>query len=251
MDKRQLKKYRRTIISSVLYILVVVFATTSVTFAWFTLTNTNRANLISNVSEIEAEYEFFAYQNLLRDGSDELTLNENVCTDPNEDLCYLPILNPTVPFIIQGASAPGERFSFAIRITSVNNPIGSLKLDLGGLESIGYDIEQNKLQTAFYYQVDKVSFENGGIETEDVKDSFDIICHYGYFTYDNDEYYPLISNVPMRDAENTSTRILIFFSLYFDPFVFGQKPDGTPYENSNIFINQTFTIHHLYMTVSN
>ncbi len=250
MSIERVKRYRKLIISSIFYILLVTVSTTYITYAWFTISNTNNANLVSHISEIEAEYEFFVYQNAQRDGSDELTLNNNVCTTLGEDLCYLYIPNPIEPFAIDGSTAPGERFSFAIRITSVNNPIGSLHLDLGGLISEGYDIPENKLQTAFYYQVDKISYSNAGVETADVKDSLGIIYHQGYFTYDNDTYYPLVSNVPMQDEENTSTMIIIYFDLYFDPNVYGQMADGTPYTNSNIFANQKFTINGLYMGVS-
>ncbi|MBN2300724.1 MAG: hypothetical protein JXC31_06005 [Acholeplasmataceae bacterium] len=251
MRTYEAKKYRKLIFSSVLYIILVTTMTTFVTYAWFTISNVNNASLVSNISEIEAEYEFFVYQNANRDGSDDLTLIDNICLLEDEDLCYLAVTNPMVAFMIEGSSAPGEKFSFAIRITSVNNPIGTLSLDFGGLNSIGYDIEENKLQTAFFYQVDKISYLNYGIETDDLKDSLDIVHHQGFFTYDNDTYYPLISNVPMQDQENANTMIIIYFSLYFDPYIYGEQSDGTPYTNSNIFMNQTFTIDNLFMSVSN
>ncbi len=251
MDNKHLKKTRKLVISSIFYVLFVTLMTTTVTYAWFTITNTNDAHLVSNISEIEAEYEFFAYQNINRDGSDELTLTDNICLVEGEDLCYLTIPNPTTPFLIDGSAAPGERYSFAIRITSVNNPIGSLKLDFGGLVSEGYNIIENKLQTAFYYQVDKISYLNYGVETEDLKDSLGIVYHQGFFTYDNDIFYPFVSNIPMQNEENVSTLIMIYFNFYFDPNIYGQESDGTPYTNSNIFMNQIFTINDLYMSVSN
>ncbi|MBU1141323.1 MAG: hypothetical protein KKG64_02245, partial [Firmicutes bacterium] len=72
-----------------------------------------------------------------------------------------------------------------------------------------------------------------------------------YFAFDNDEFYPLVSNIPMQNEENVNTVIVIYFNIYFDPYVYGQESDGTPYTNSNIFYNQRFTINHLYMGVSN
>lgn len=251
MSNLNQRKYRRLVFASIFYIVIALSITTYVTYAWFTITNINNANLVSNISEIEAEYEFFVYQNLDRDGSDELTLIDNVCQIEAENLCYMNVPNPTTPFIIDGSSAPGERFSFAIRITSVNNEIGRLRLDLGGLVSEGYDIEQNKLQIAFFYQVDKISYVNFDEETMDIKDDYGILYHSNFFAFDNDEFYPLVSNIPMQNEENVNTVIVIYFNIYFDPYVYGQESDGTPYTNSNIFYNQRFTINHLYMGVSN
>ena len=250
MLKQTQKKYRKLVFSSILYIAVALTMTTYVTYAWFTITNTNRADLVSNISEIEAEYEFFIYQNQAKDGSDELTLIDNVCLLEDENLCYKFIPNPTSAVMLDGSTAPGEKISFAIRITSVNNQIGVLKLDLADLVSTGYDKDENKLQTAYYYQVDKVSYVNYGIETDDVKDLYDINYHQGFFTYDNDSIYPLVSRVPMRNEENVDTMIVIYFNLYFDPFVYGIDDQGLPYTNSNIFLNQTLTIQHIFMGVS-
>lgn len=244
-------KYQRLVVSSVFYIFMTLTLTTCLTYAWFTLTNVNNAHLISNISEIEAEYEFFVYQNQERDGSSEITLIDNICQIEDEDLCYQKILNPTTAYLIDGATAPGERFSFAIKIVSVNNSIGKLKLDLGGLNSQGYDIVQNKIQTAFYYQVDKITYINSNVETIDVKDNYGINYYSSFFSYDNDELYPLVANVPMYDEENSDTMIVIYFNVYFNPTVYGQESDGTPYTNSNIFMNQIFAINHLFMSVSN
>lgn len=244
------KKYRKLIVYSIFYVVFVFAMTTCVTYAWFTITNTNNANLITSISEIEAEYGFYIYQNTTRDGSDELTLIDNICLYDTEDLCYQNVPNPNTSNLLEGSSAPGERYSFAIRITSINNPIGTLKLDLGDLISEGYDLEVNKIQTAFKYQVDKISYINFGVETEDLKDQLGIVYHSAYFTYDNNGIYPLVSNIPMRNAENIDTMIVIYFNLYFDPYIYGQDALGVPYTDSNIFLNQVFTIEHIYMSVA-
>ena len=250
MLKQTKRRYRQLIISSISYILIALTMTTYVTYAWFTITNTNQANLVSNISDIEAEYEFFIYQNAARDGSDNLTLINNICVLEDEDLCYKFIPNPTSAVMLDGSTAPGERLSFAIRITSVNNHIGMLKLDLANLVSTGYILEENKLQSAYYYQVDKVSYINYGIETSDVKDSYGITYHQGYFSYDNDYIYPLVSTVPMCIEENIDTMIVVYFDLYFDPYIYGSDELGFPYTNSNIFLNQTLTIENILMSVS-
>ena len=250
MLKQRQKQYRKLIISSIFYIAVALTMTTYVTYAWFTITNTNQANLVSNISEIEAEYEFFIYQNTARDGSDDLTLIDNTCVIADEDLCYKYIPNPTAAVMLSGSTAPGERISFAIRITSVNNQLGLLKLDIANLVSTGYIQEVNKLQTAYYYQVDKISYINNNVETLDLKSSYGMEYYQGYFTYDNDSLYPLVSKVPMCIEENLDTLIVIYFDLYFDPYIYGTDDLGFPYTNSNIFMNQTLTIQNILMSVS-
>lgn len=250
MNQLTKSKYKKLAFASVFYFVFALFMTTCVTYAWFTITNTNNANLVTSISEIEAEYEFFIYQNEAREGSAELTLIDNTCDVGIEDLCYLNILNPTTAILLEGSSAPGERYSFAIRITSVNNPIGTLKLELGDLISEGYDLEENKIQSAFYYQVDKISYINFGVESVDIKDENEIRYNSSFFSFDNDSIYPLVSNVPMQNAGNVDTMIVIYFNLYFDPTVFGQDELGISYLNSNIFLNQWFTIQHIFMSVS-
>ncbi|MBU1093886.1 MAG: hypothetical protein KKH01_05440 [Firmicutes bacterium] len=250
MEKERQRKYRKLIISSIFYFVILCSMTTTLTYAWFTITNTNNANLVTNISEIEAEYEFFIYQNTSRDGSDLLTLIDNTCEIQGEDMCYLNISNPNEAILLDGSVAPGERYSFAIRITSVNNPIGTLKLELGDLVSEGYDRVENKIQQAFYYQVDKISYVNFDVETDDIKDEYEIMYHSDYFLYDNDSIYPLVSNVPMKNEENVDTMIVIYFNLYFDPYIYGVDEFGFPYTNSNIFLNQSLAIQHIYMSVS-
>ncbi len=191
---------------------------------------------------------FYVYHNDEKNGSDELTLIDNVCAI-GEDLCYEHIPNPTFNHLIPSYVAPGERFSFAIKITSVGETEGYLALDFKELLSTGYDIPQNKIQTAFLYLVDKVSYINAGIESVDIKDTGSIIYSNQHFDYDNNYIYSLISNVPFGLEGDLNSTVVTYFDLYFDPTIFGQTSEGVPYTNSNVFMNQIFAINHIVMTI--
>ncbi len=248
MFKKVTAYHKLILVSSLSVILALSLLTVSL-YAWFTLTNKNSAALISQVSGVEAEYEFYIYQNEMHEGSQNITLIDNVCT-VGEDLCYEYIPNPTYAHLIDGKVAPGERFSFAIKITSVGTSVGRLKLDLGGLESIGYDLPVNKIQSAFNYEVTKVTYIENNIETSDQKDNGIISYANQLFDYDNDILYPLLSNVPMGVENHPNSVLVVYFDLYFDPTIFGQDMLGIPYTNSNIFMSQIFKVNHIYMTVS-
>ena len=249
MKHHKVNTYHRLIVVSTMYIILALSILTVSVYAWFTLTNRNSASLVSQVSGVEAEYEFYIYENQMHEGSQNLTLIDNVC-QVDGDLCYRYIANPTYAHLINGKVAPGETFSFAIKIISVGAAEGKLQLDLGGIISENYDLDVNKIQSAFSYEVTKVSYIENGIETPDQKDN-GIIVHYNqFFTYDNDSIYPLISNVPLGVENHTNSIIVIYFDLYFDPTVYGQDSLGFPYTNSNIFMNQVLIVNHIYMTIS-
>jgi len=235
---------------SLTYFTLSLFILTSIIYAWFTMTNTNRASLVAGISGVEAEYQFYIYQDTYRDGSQNPTLENNVCTSGQTDLCYEFISNPTVPTLINGYVAPGERFSFAIRIVSVGSSAGRLRLDLGGLISEGYDLNVNKIQSAFSYEVTKISYIDMGVESQDQKEQAPIVYYQQHFMYDNDGPYQLVENVPMGQQNGQNSIIIIYFDLYFDPFVYGFDMYGVPYTNSNIFMNQRLIVNHIFMTVA-
>lgn len=241
--------YHRLIMVSTMYIILALSILTVSVYAWFTLTNRNNASLVSQVSGVEAEYEFYIYENQMHEGSQNLTLFDNVCDDGG-DLCYRYISNPTFAHLINGKVAPGETFSFAIKIISIGSAEGKLQLDFGGLTSTNFDLPVNKIQSAFSYEVTKVSYIENGVESEDQKDSGSIVHYNQFFSYDNDSFYPLIANVPLGVENHPNSVIVIYFDLYFDPFVYGQDSLGVSYTNSNIFMNQIFTVNHIYMTIS-
>lgn len=245
----KITSYRRIIVVSSMYILLALSLLTVSVYAWFTLTNENSADLVSQISGVEAEYEFYIYQNELHEGSQNLTLIDNVCST-GADLCYKYVANPTYAHLIDGKVAPGERFSFAIKILSVGSSEGKLQLELGGLESTGYDLVVNKIQSAFGYEVTKVSYIHENIESDDQKDNGSIIYADQMFDSYNSSLYPLISNVSMGVENQYNSTIVVYFDLYFDPTVYGEDAFGVPYTNSNIFMNQIFTVNHIYMTIS-
>ncbi|MCF7930286.1 MAG: hypothetical protein K9L02_02125 [Acholeplasmataceae bacterium] len=248
MSIRPKSTTNRMVMVSMVYFMLALTIFTVVIFAWYTLTDINRASLVSQVSGVEAEYAFYVYRDSEKNGSNELTLIDNVCI-LSEDLCYEHILNPTSNTLIPSYVAPGERFSFAIKITSVGETEGYLALDFKDIVSAGYDIIQNKIQIAFLYELDKVSYINEGVESIDYKDSGIIIYYNQHFDYDNNHIYSLISNVPFGLEGDLNSTVVIYFDLYFDPTIYGQTSEGVPYTNSNIFMNQIFAINHIVMTI--
>ena len=248
MTERPRRAINRMIMVSMVYFMLALTVFTVVIFAWYTLTDINKASLVSQISGVEAEYEFYVYQDSAKNGSNEVTLVDNVCSI-GEDLCYEYIPNPTFSHLIPGYTAPGERFSFAIKITSVGKTEGYLSLDFKHVLSFGYDIDQNKIQIAYEYQVDKISYLNAGVETSDYKDTGSIIYGNQHFNYSNMIVYNLVSNVPFGLEGDTNSTVVIYFDLYFDPMIYGETSEGVPYINSNIFMNQILTIEHLVMSV--
>jgi hypothetical protein len=248
MSNKKYQSLNRLIMISVVYFILSLAILTSVIYAWFTLTNISKADLVAQIAGVEAEYQFYVYKDETHTGSLNPTLTDNVCSI-GQDLCYEYIPNPTYSHLIDGYVAPGERFSFAIRIVSVGAAGGMLKLDLSGLVSAGFDIPENKIQRAFFYEVTKLAYINNNVETSDYKDHDPVIYYAQHFQYDHDGIYPLIANVPMG-VENTSNSILIvFFDIYFDPEIYGQTFDGVSHENSNIFMNQLFIINFIFMNI--
>ncbi|MBN2300657.1 MAG: hypothetical protein JXC31_05670 [Acholeplasmataceae bacterium] len=249
MENRSKQTLNRLVMVSVVYLVLALFIFTVVVFAWYTLTDINRANLVSQISGVEAEYEFYVYRDSDKDGSDHQTLIDNVCSI-GEDKCYEFVTNPTFSYLIPGYAAPGERFSFAIKIRSIGQTEGSLKLDFTGITSIGYDIDENKIQKAYEYSVSKISYINSGIETSDIKDTLGIIYGNQHFSYSFINVYNLVNNVPFGMLDDSNSTVVIYFDLYFDPTIYGQTSEGVSHENSNIFMNQIFVIQHIYMTIS-
>ncbi len=239
----------RLVMVSVTYFVLAFFVLSAVIYAWFTITNTNSASLVAGISGVEAEYQFYIYEDSTKSGSNHMTLMNNVCTTSITDQCYHLVSNPTIPTLINGYVAPGERFSFAIRIVSVGSSSGRLKLDLGGLISTGFDLPVNKIQSAFGYEVTKISYIEMGVESEDMKDLIDATYYNQHFTHSNNGPYQLIEDVPMGSENGINSIVIIFFDIFFDPTVFGFDSEGNPYENSNIFMNQIFTVQHIFMTV--
>lgn len=245
-----MKTAQMNMLKSFGYLILAVFMLSVVTYAWFTITYENNAHLTSKVSGVEAEYTFYVYQNKYHTGSDTLNLYDHTCEVLNtDDLCYEEVANPITPELIKGSVAPGERFSFAIAIDSIGTNQGFVDLTLGRVESVGYDIEANKIQKAFGYEVTKISHYQNNIETEDHKSlySYQSLIH---FDVAEGLTYPLVTDVPMIYDIKYPSQVIIYFDVYYDPSIYGQDLDGTPHTNSHAFINQSITITDVYMNVT-
>ena len=245
-----MKTAQMNMLKSIGYLMLSVFMLTVVTYAWFTITYENKASLTAKISGVEAEYTFYIYQNKYHTGSTTLNLYDNTCEVlSTDDMCYKEVTNPITPELIKGSVAPGERFSFAIAINSVGINQGYVDLTLGRIESIGFDIEANKIQKAFGYEVTKISHYQNQIESEDHKDLYQYQT-FRYFETTDGHYYDLVTDIPMIYDINYPSTVIIYFDVYYDPSIFGQDLDGTPHTNSHAFINQSIIIHDVYMNVT-
>lgn len=249
MKKQSTKVYRKLILTSSMYIVLAISLLFVSVYAWFTLTNESNASLVSSISGVEAQYEFYIYQNANHEGSNNPTLEDNVC-DIGGDLCYEYIPNPTAPYLFDGKVAPGETFSFAIKITSVGTSVGKLRLELGGIDSIGASSVNDEIQQAFSYNVAKISYIEDGIESSDQKDIAPIEYFSQTFSTEINTEYQLVNSVPLGIDGLSNSTVIVYFNVYFDPTIYGFDTYGTPYTNSNIFMSQIFRINYIYMIIS-
>ncbi len=248
MNKLKIKDHRKLTIVSLLYVLFAFFMLVVVTYAWFANTNHNNASLIQNVAAVEAEYQYFVYNDTSHTGSQELTLINNTTTT-GEDLAYEFVPNPTVASFIDGYIAPGERFSFAIKITNVGSGTGYLEIQFGNVTSINYDLEINRIQNAIYFEVTKIVSSDGVTESDDIKDISPAQHFSSYFNGDIFQRYQMLRNIPLGYTSSDEVTI-IFFDIVFDPTIYGEDEFGIPYTNSNIFMGQTITVNNIYMYIT-
>ncbi len=248
MQKLTFKRHHKLTIVSLLYVLFAFFMLMVVTYAWFLLTNQNNANLIQTVSSVEAEYQYYVYNDEAHIGSLEPTLIDNVTTT-GEDLAYELVPNPTAPSLIDGYIAPSERFSFAIKITNIGSGLGYLSLSFGQVSSFGFDREENRIQNAVYYEVTNIAYTYDNTETADIKDTSPVYYDSQYFNQSQAFVYNMLKNVPIGYTPTDSV-IIIFFDIIFDHTIYGVDEFDQPYTNSNIFMGQSLTINHIYMNLS-
>jgi len=243
------KSWRMLVARLIIYIVFSISAISIVTFAWFSLGNENNTHLISKLTDIEADYEFYVYKDSLHIGNPTPSLLNDTCV-LNDDQCYQLIPNPTTAHMFDGSVAPGERFSFAIKVRSQGQTQAYLSLELGGIGSTNYDLVENKIQTAFMYEVTKISYLLIEEESEDLKLNSPIEIYSNYFSHEEGLNYPLVLNVPSINRDFSSSTVIVYFDFYFSSTVFGTDIDGIPYTNSNIFMNQVLSIEHIFMKMS-
>jgi hypothetical protein len=232
---------------SVIYFLTAFCLLFVTTYAWFILTNINDARLISNISDVEAEYEFYRFKDSWHNGDPNRLLPDTLCSVSLTDQCYDAIPNPTTMFEYKTSVGPGDRFSFALRIVSIGFG-GYLNLDLGRVQSLYAG--HTRIQDAFLYEITKVSYVVDDVESSDQKDVAPTEIHSDYFTGTIQTIYPLIHHLPMNPTTETQVIILIYFDIYYDPTLTFLDPDGLSYPNYNHFAHQMLQIEDIYMMIS-
>ena len=239
----------KVLLSSVIFFLTSLTLVGITTYAWFIITNTNTTQLISKVSDVEAEYEFYYFKDSWHDGNLDPWLMDQLCSVTKKDQCYENIPNPTIVFNYNQAVSPGERFSFAIQITSLGNK-AFLSLDLGRVSSINSSDGEMRIQEAFQYEIKKVSYVIDGIEGQDQKDDHPIQYFQQYFTGNDQTIYPLIYHIPMNIEGGQNIMIIVYFDIYYDPSIKGADDLGIPYVNQNHLADQSIIIEDIYMMIN-
>jgi len=240
---------KRVLIISLSTFVIALLSLISVGYAWFIINNQAASTVVANVGSIDANYSFYIYLDSDRLG-DSNQLISNQCASSTGDNCYWLIENTGNPasesVYIFGSSdkvIPGDRFSFALRVTNIGNMDSFLNVAFENLISYGYNLIINKIQVAFQYQVTRISYMNVDYQGPDIKENNGIIFHEGHFSSNNDAQYSLAEAIPLNEGDPYSSSAIIFFDLYFDPNVTGYFSSySDPMNNSNAFENQNFTI---------
>jgi hypothetical protein len=242
---------KRMLLVSLGSFVVALMVLISVGFAWYTLSKTASGSLVTELGDVDANYEFYVYLDSARLGNSIPTIT-NECLASTDDDCYWLIENTSNPltesvYVFGGTKKvfPNDRFSFAIKVTNVGDFDSNLTVDLQSLVSQGYDIIDNKIQVAFSYQVSKITYLVGGVESADVKSNAGIVVTNGHFTKDNDLRYHIVENIPLSKTDPNTNTAIVYFDIHFDPLVTGYTLLGEPMNNSNAFENQLFTISHI------
>lgn len=239
------KRLMTSVLSLISVALIFVFAT----YAWLNLTQSAESELALSIDKNLYEYRFFVYRDIHFLGNDAPTLVDSVCVDGSEQHCYLEIVDPTPAHLFSEAAVlrPDNRFSFALEITNVSGVSRFFQLFFAELASSGYALSTNKIQRAFAYSVTRIVYAEDGVESGDVKDSGGIVYagmapdpvpHFGSTA---DGSYVLAAHLPI-DAGGDQGTMILFFDLYFDPYVEGVDAEGVGTGNSNAFQNQVFIV---------
>lgn len=247
---------KRLLMMSLSTFVIALLMLFTVGFAWFSFSKKTDTSLVTKVGNVDANYEFFIYLDSTRLGDSSPVLS-NQCSSSSDDTCYYLIENTdnplTEPVYLFGSSegiVPGNKFSFALRVTNTGNVAAELALNFLNLVSTGYDITMNKTQIAYSYQVTKITYFDSGYETGDVKSNYGIVTNQGHFLSDNDSSYSLTSAIPVGLPGEVFSSVIVYFDLYFDPEVTGFTVLGVPMNNSNAFENQTFKISRLELILT-
>jgi hypothetical protein len=239
---------KRLLMMSLSTFVIALFMLITVGFAWFSFANKADTSLISQIGNVDADYQFYIYLDTSRHG-DAAPVLSNQCSSSSDDACYYLIENTnnplTEPVYVFGSSdlvVPGNKFSFALKVSNTGNIAADLALNFLNIISTGFDFAINKTQIAYQYQVTRITYTESGYETGDIKSSYGIVTNTDHFLSNYDESYALASNIPLALPGSSNSSVIVYFDIYFDPDVSGFTELGVPTDNSNAFENQTFTI---------
>jgi len=235
---------KRHIVVSLIAFVVTVFLLTSTIFAWVSLSRQAGSSFVSNLTDISSEFEFYIYRDSDFNGSGNKLITDE-CVAPGDENCFENILNPKVSQIITPEMKPSDRISFALKIINKSSMPIDIRLSFGGVSSTGYSEDYNKIQRAFMYEVTAIRFLNGGIESDDVKGTANVVT--GHFQSHEVSHYVLLNNFELSENGTLDDRAVVYFDLYYDENIFGLNELQESTGNSNVFMNQTLVVNNFYI----
>jgi hypothetical protein len=249
-----MKQTKTRLFLAIAQLSAVVLLVIGVTLAWFTVSTENEVGLVGQTGSIATDYDFYVFQEPDFLGAGNQSVTTDMCVELDDEDCYLLIENPTAVHMIDGTRTlmPGDRFSFAIRISNQGNTDGILSLTFTSVVSAGFVLDANRIQRAFSYRVTKIVYVDQNVESSDIKDVAPInyagmgMPDAPFFSIVPSAAYLLASGISLVD-EGPTSEIIIYFELYFDPEVEGVDALGAPTGNSNAFMNQSLLIEHILM----
>lgn len=238
------KTQKQLIVVSIVSFVVTVFLLTSSIFAWISISKKANGSFIVNTTDISSDSEFYLYKDSAFAGSGTKLISDE-CTAPGEEQCFQKIINPQVSQIISPDIKPSDRMSFALKIVNLSSVNTTLRLSFGGIVSIGFNEEYNKIQRAFLYEITGIRYLNSGIEGNDIKASADTTSMH----FHNNELsrYILLEDFELKKNGSENDRAVIYFDLYYDENIYGMDELLVSTGNSNAFMNQTFIIEKFYI----
>lgn len=238
------KTQKKLIVVSIISFVVTVFLLTSSIFAWISISKHADGSFISNLTDISSDVEFYIYRDSSFNGSGNKLISDE-CLAPGDEECFENIPNPKVSQIISPDVKPSDRLSFAIKIKNLSSTQIDIRLSFGGITSIDYPENYNKIQRAFKYEVTSIRYLNNGVEGNDIKNSAN--TYSSHFDTNELARYILLDGFELKKNGNANDRVVVYFDLYFDENISGFNELLEPIGNSNAFMSQLFRIDNFYI----